>query len=78
VIDNSDAKRGGTQGIDEALRERVVRDMAIFNDAMDAATDDSTSEILGELEQAADRLMRAVGRVLLEAKRLREREDRTP
>ena len=75
MTDNSDEKRGGTQGIGEALRERLVQDMAIFNAALDKAMNESTSEVLDDLEQAADRLMRAVGRALLEAKRLRDRED---
>jgi len=56
-------------GIDEALRERVAEEIERFNEAVAAAEKDETPENLEALAEAADRLMRAVGRILIEAKR---------
>jgi hypothetical protein len=56
-------------GIDEALRDRVAEEMERFNEALAAAEQDEIPQNLEALAEAADRLMRAVGRVLIEAKR---------
>lgn len=74
MTDEHNEGRGEARGIDQDLRERVAKETAIFNDALDAAMQNPASEALDKLAQAADRLMRAVGRVLIEAKRLRGRE----
>lgn len=55
--------------IDEALRDRVADEMEHFNEAISAVEQDETPQNLEALAEAADRLMRAVGRVLIEAKR---------
>jgi hypothetical protein len=43
--------------------------MEHFNEALSAVEQDETPQNLEALAEAADRLMRAVGRVLIEAKR---------
>ena len=53
-----------SNGIDEAPRERVAEEIEHFNEAFSAA-----EKGLEALAEAADRLMRAVGRVLIEVKR---------
>jgi hypothetical protein len=58
-----------TSGIDEDLRSRVDEEIERFNESFAAAQQDKTPENLENLADAADRLMRAVGRVLIEAKR---------
>jgi hypothetical protein len=55
--------------ISEDLRDRVDEALKHFNDAFVAALKGETSQNLEDLVDAADRLMRAVGRVLIEAKR---------
>ena len=58
-----------SRGIDEALRDRVAEEIEHFQEAFSAAEQDETPQNLETLAEAADRLMRAVGRVLIEAKR---------
>jgi hypothetical protein len=53
-------------GIDPSLRERVMEQIGTFTDALEAASANRTDEALDELRNAADNLMRAVGRVLIE------------
>lgn len=55
--------------LSESLRERVAEEMGRFNEALSAAENDETPQNLEDLADAADRLMRAVGRVMIEAKR---------
>jgi hypothetical protein len=55
--------------VDETLRGRVAEEMQHFNEAFCAAEQDETTQNLEALADAADRLMRAVGRVLIEVKR---------
>jgi hypothetical protein len=55
--------------ISEALHERVDEELKHFNEAFAAALKSETSQNLEDLVDAADRLMRAVVRVLIEAKR---------
>jgi hypothetical protein len=54
--------------INKALRDRVADEMEHFKDAFSAAQQDETPQNLEALAEAADRLIRAVGRVLIEAK----------
>jgi hypothetical protein len=53
----------------ESLRDRVANEQERFNEAFSAAANGETPQYLEDLTDAADRLMRAVGRVLIEAKR---------
>ena len=55
--------------LDESLRDRVAEEVERFNEAFSAVESDETPQNLENLAHAADRLMRAVGRVLIEAKR---------
>ena len=52
--------------IDDALRKRVAVEAASFDDAVRAALRNETPQSLEDLTNAADRLMRAAGRVLIE------------
>jgi hypothetical protein len=52
--------------IDAKLRERVTDKIGIMTRALDAVTVAPTNRKLDELRAAADHLMRAVGRVLIE------------
>jgi len=56
-------------GISEDLRHRVDEELKDFNEALAAVQEDETPHNLENLAVAADRLMRAIGRVLIEAKR---------
>ena len=55
--------------ISEDWRKRVDEQLRHFNEALTAAQAEKTPRNLEHLADAADRLMRAVGRVLIEAKR---------
>jgi hypothetical protein len=55
--------------MDESLLNRVADATARFNDALHATQIEETRPHLHDLADAADVLMRAVGRVLIEAKR---------
>ena len=59
------------RGIDRNLRERVIEQITIVSDALDAAVANPTDNTLDELREAADNLMRALGRVLIEIERQR-------
>jgi hypothetical protein len=50
----------------ESLRDRVGDEVERFNEVFSAADKDETPENLENLVDAADRLMRAVGRGLIE------------
>jgi hypothetical protein len=63
-------------GIDPSLRERVMEEIGIFTDALEAASANPTDEALDELRKAADQLMRAVGRVLIEIADQRGHQER--
>ena len=65
----SNHKKGG---LTPNLRDRVVEGMAVFAEALDAATANPTSDALDKLRDAADQLMRATGRVLIELERMRD------
>lgn len=58
-----------SHGLTESLRGRVAEEMQHFNEAFCAAEQHDTPQNLEALADAADRLMRAVGRVLIEVKR---------
>jgi hypothetical protein len=68
VSDNTD---GAPTGVDQALRDRVMEQIAIVQDALDAAVANPTDSALNELSEATDKLMRALARVLLEVERQR-------
>ena len=61
------------QGVDPALRDRVMEEMSVVTDALDATVAQSTDENLETLREATDKLMRALGRVLIEISRQRSR-----
>jgi hypothetical protein len=58
-------------GIDPSLRERVIDAIGRATDALEAASANPSDDTLDELHQAADNLMRALGRVILEIERQR-------
>jgi hypothetical protein len=62
---------GAPTGVDQALRDRVMEQIAIVQDALDDAVANPTDSGLNELFEATDRLMRALARVLLEIERQR-------
>jgi hypothetical protein len=73
VASNDDDFR---EGVNPSLRERVVEEIGRTTDALEAASANPSDETLDELHQAADRLMRALGRVILEIERQRGQADR--
>ena len=54
------------RGIDPALRQRVIDGMSIVSDALDAAVANPSDSNLDALHESTDKLMRALGRVLIE------------
>jgi hypothetical protein len=62
---------GGSRGIDPKVRDRVMEQIPVVTDALDAAIADPTDDALNDLRDATDELMRALGRVLLEVERQR-------
>jgi hypothetical protein len=65
----------GPAGIPPTLRERVIEQIGIATDALEAASANPNDETLDELYQAADNLMRALGRVILEIERQRGQQE---
>jgi hypothetical protein len=53
------------------VRDRVMEQIPVVTDALDAAIANPTEDVLDELREATDKLMRALGRVLLEVERRR-------
>jgi hypothetical protein len=66
-----DGNDSGRRGIDPKVRDRVLEQIPVVTDALDAATANPTADVLDELSEATDKLMRALGRVLLEVERQR-------
>lgn len=64
--------RNQAQGLDSSISDRVTDAIHTFKEALAEAKGNPSSETYGKLEEAADRLMRATGRVLIELGRLRE------
>lgn len=62
---------GGSRRIDPKVRARVMEQIPVVTDALDAAIANPTDDVLDGLREAADELMRALGRVLLEVERQR-------
>lgn len=58
----------GDAGMNDSLRSRVAEAIERFNEALSEAEKDETLYNLEQLAGAADRLMRAVGRILIETK----------
>jgi hypothetical protein len=54
------------RGIDPALRQRVIDGMSVVTDALEATVANPSDSNLDELHESTDRLMRALGRVLIE------------
>jgi hypothetical protein len=54
------------RGINPSLRQRVIDGMSVVSDALDAAVANPSDSNLDELHEATDKLMRALGRVLIE------------
>lgn len=67
----SDNTHGTPTGVDQALRDRVMEQIAIVQDALDDAVANPTDSALNELSEATDKLMRSLARVLLEIERQR-------
>ena len=66
------------RGIDPTLRDRVIDQITIVTEALDAAAADPTDAALDQLREAADKLMRALGRVLIEIARQRSSQQSNP
>jgi hypothetical protein len=64
-------KRSSDQraGLDPSLRKRVVERIEPFVDALDKAVVNLEPETIENLQEAADELMRAIARVMLEVLR---------
>jgi hypothetical protein len=58
-------------GVDPALRQRILDEFARLKGALDAAAANPTDQALDGLREAADSMMRALARVLLDAERQR-------
>ena len=58
--------------LDLSVRERVVGRIAPFVDALDEAVINPEPETIEDLQEAADELMRAIARVMLELGRSTE------
>lgn len=67
---NLDPGSDDASGLDQSLRERVAQQIEAFEKALDEAMVTPSVEALDELSEASDQLMRATGRVLIEAARL--------
>ena len=52
--------------LDPSVRDRVVEHIDPFVDALDEAVANPSDEALEDLRQAADELMRAIARVMIE------------
>ncbi len=65
------ARNHGTSGLDPSVSDRVSGEIERFTEALEGAMASPTPEALNKLEEAADHLMRATGRVLIELGRLR-------
>jgi hypothetical protein len=68
----------GPRGIDTTVRDRVMEQIPVVTDALDAAIANPTADHLDELREATDKLMRALGRVLLEVERQRSAPQSKP
>lgn len=66
----SDPENDGPGGLDPSLHDRLMDQIERFTDALDAAMANPTPEALDHLRKAADQLMRAAGRVLIDVERL--------
>jgi len=72
------ARNHGTGGLDPGVSNRVTEEIETFTEALEAATANPTPKALDKLEDAADHLMRATGRVLIELGRLRGKQQDDP
>jgi hypothetical protein len=58
-------------GVDPALRDRVIEQIPIVTDALEAAVANPTDDNLDKLREATDKSVRALSRVLIEVERQR-------
>lgn len=65
------ARNHGASGLDPSVSDRVSGEVERFSEALEAVMVSPTAEALNKLEEAADHLMRATGRLLIELGRLR-------
>jgi len=65
------AKDSNPAAVDPALRDRIMKQIPIVTDALDAAIANPTDDKLERLREETDKLMRALGRVLIEIERQR-------
>jgi len=65
----------GTRGLDRRVSDRVSEEIEIFSEALEKALANPTLKTLDKLEEAADQLMRATGRVMIELGRLRTNQE---
>jgi hypothetical protein len=63
-------------GVDPALRDRVLGQIPIVTEALEAAIANPTDDNLDRLREATDKLMRALSRVLIEVERQRSAQMR--
>jgi hypothetical protein len=66
--DENNSEKGG---ISPSVRERVMDEIKVFEEALSRATANPAPETLDRLYHAADRLMRATGGVIIEVERVR-------
>jgi hypothetical protein len=64
-------KDSNPPAVDPALRERIMEQIPRVTDALDAAVAKPTDDALEKLREETDKLMRALGRVLIEVERQR-------
>jgi hypothetical protein len=69
-----DTEDDGPGIVDRALRDRTAQQIETFIEALDDALVNPTPDAIDDLRESADKLMRAIARVLLEL----ERANRTP
>jgi hypothetical protein len=67
---------GDRHGVDPALRDRVIKQIPIVTEALEAAVANPTDDNLDRLREATDKLMRALSRVLIEVERQRNAQMR--
>ncbi len=65
------SQHGNNGGISSSVYERVIEQIETFSEALEEARTNPTDEALDRLRDAADELMRATGRILIEVERLR-------
>ncbi len=70
-MNSTEVEDSGPLGIDPATRDRVLEQIRAVSEALDITVVDRTNDKRDELRKAADALMRALGRIILELERKR-------